>query len=140
LNHYSEWDNVKQGVPQESVLGPLLFLIDINDLPDSINDISSPVLFADDTNFICTQQNFNIFNGEIETVFLGINKWLQANLLTLNFNKTKLIQVSAKHLKTPQALIKYEDKHIENTNNTNFLGLIVDNSVLATTFGQIMRH
>jgi hypothetical protein len=48
FNHYSEWVNVKQGVPQGSVLGPLLFLIHINDFPDSINDISSPVLFADD--------------------------------------------------------------------------------------------
>jgi retron-type reverse transcriptase len=79
LNHYSEWDNVKQGVPQGSVLGPLLFLIYINYLSDSISDISSPVLFADDTNFICTQQNFNIFNDEIETAFLRINKWLQVN-------------------------------------------------------------
>jgi hypothetical protein len=87
MNYYSKWDNVKQGVPQGSVLGPLLFLLHINDLPDTINDISSPILFADDINLICAHQNFNVFNDEIEIVFQKINKWFQANLLTLNFNK-----------------------------------------------------
>ena len=107
----------------------LLFLLYINDLPDTINDISSPVLFADDTNFICTNKNFNIYNDEIEIVFQKINKCLQANSLTLNFNKTNFIQFSTKHLETTQAHIIYEDKYIQNTNNSNFLGLIVDNAL-----------
>jgi hypothetical protein len=58
MNYYSEWDHVKQGVPQGLVLGSLLFLLYINDLPDTINDVSSPILFADETNLICTHQNF----------------------------------------------------------------------------------
>jgi hypothetical protein len=62
-------------------------------------------------------------------VFDKFNKWLQANLLALNFNKTKFIQFSGKQLKTPQALIQYEDKYIENTNNTDFLGLVMDNTL-----------
>jgi hypothetical protein len=111
------------------VLDLLLFVLYINDLPDTINDISSPILFADDTNLICTHQNFNVFNDEIEIVFQKINKWFQANLLTLSFNKTNFIQFSTKHNETTQTHIKYEDKYIQNTNRTTFLGLIVENTL-----------
>jgi len=89
INYCSDWDNVKQGVPQGSVLGPLLFLLYINDLPDTINDMSSPVHFADDTNIICSHQDINVLNDKIERVLQKINKWLQANLLILNLKKKK---------------------------------------------------
>jgi len=52
--YFSEWQKVKQGVPQGSILGPLFFLLYINDLPDIINYISKPTIFADDTNIIIT--------------------------------------------------------------------------------------
>ena len=111
------------------MLGTLLFLLYINDLPDTINDMSSTVLFADDTNIICTHQDINVLNDNIETVLQKINKWLQANLLILNSKKTKIVHFSTKHPETLQACIKYEDKYIENTNNTSFLSLIVDSTL-----------
>jgi hypothetical protein len=102
------------------VLGPLLFLLYINDLPKTVNDISSPILFADDTNLICTQKKFHKFNDELELVFKKINRWLQANLLTLNLNKTNLIQFTNKNIETTQAHIKYRSNYIQNTNKTTF--------------------
>jgi hypothetical protein len=50
----SIWEQVKQGVPQGSILGLLFFLLYINGLPATINNISKPTLFADDTNIILT--------------------------------------------------------------------------------------
>jgi len=51
------------------VLSPLFFLIYINDLPGTINQISSPTLLADDTNIICIYHDLNLFNKTIEEIF-----------------------------------------------------------------------
>ena len=56
-NATSNWDKIKYGVLQGSVLGPLLFLLYINDLPKVVNIFSQPILFADDTSVIVNNTN-----------------------------------------------------------------------------------
>jgi hypothetical protein len=58
----SDWGILKHGVPQGSILGPLLFLVYINDLPLRINSLAEPILFADDTNVIISNRNFIEFS------------------------------------------------------------------------------
>ena len=59
--YYSEWEIVTDGVPQGSILGPLLFLLYVNDIPNVISDISNPILYADDTSLIITNSDSQTF-------------------------------------------------------------------------------
>jgi hypothetical protein len=54
---YSKWESITDGVPQGSILGPLLFLLYVNDIPNIISDISNPILYADDTSLIITNSD-----------------------------------------------------------------------------------
>jgi hypothetical protein len=71
----SAWSKVEHDVPQGSVLGPLLFLIFINDLPKFINEKSVPILFADDTSILVPHPNPLVFYNTINTVFQILNDW-----------------------------------------------------------------
>jgi Reverse transcriptase (RNA-dependent DNA polymerase). len=57
---FSEWDKIKHSVPKGLVLGPLFFLLYINDLLNLTADLSKPVLFADDTSMIITNPSPNL--------------------------------------------------------------------------------
>ena len=79
------WEDIKHGVLQGSILGPLLFLFYINDLPTTINNKSIPILFADDTSVLVTSPNKNDFQINITAAFNCINEQLNANLLSIIF-------------------------------------------------------
>ena len=68
-NYLSTWEKIRHGVLQGSVLGPLLFLFCINDLPKAINDKSIPILFANDTSILITSPNKNYFQIKVNCCF-----------------------------------------------------------------------
>ena len=92
-NKVSNWAKVRHGVPQGSISGPLIFLLYINDLPKIINKTSAPII---DTSILFTHPNLIDFNKSISIVFITLNKWLGANQLSLNFNKTNYVHFTTK--------------------------------------------
>jgi hypothetical protein len=83
-------------VSQGSVLGPLLFLLYINELPNVVNDNAEVVLYADDTSIIITILNTTDITNCANTILQDINKWFSTNLLSLNADKTQYIQFVTK--------------------------------------------
>ena len=87
---------IKHGVPQGSILGPLLFILYINDLPKSLSPNHVPILFADDTSIIISTQNRLTFKNELKETFANISNWFQANSISVNIEKTQFIQFFSK--------------------------------------------
>jgi len=91
-----KWESIKQGVPQGSALGPLLFLIYITDLPQTINTLADPILFADDTSMIVKSTESCEFLHSIQKNIINVDGWFKSNLLLLNMDKTHIIQFRSK--------------------------------------------
>jgi len=90
FNSISDWGEVTHGVPQGSILGPLLFLLYINKFPHSINKNNKIVLFADDTSPIVSNPYPIKFRDDANKILQYIQAWFNANLISLNLEKDSL--------------------------------------------------
>ena len=139
----SEQQTIKCGVPQGSILGPLLFLVYINDLPHICHN-TFPVLFADDTNLFISGKDINHLEQTINTELDNIILWLKANKLSLNIKKTQFMLFSGFKKTKPSINLKIEGESISETVKSKFLGVIIDNKLswkdhIAYISGKIAR-
>jgi len=112
-----------------SILGPLLFLLYINDLPKTINKTSAPIIFADNTSILFAHSNPTDFNKNIYIVFITLDKWLRANQLYLNFNKTNYVHFITKRNMSVNLKIGFKNNFITNSSYTKFLGVTMNNTL-----------
>ena len=91
----SEWARVSMGVPQGSILGPLLFLIFMNDLPDVVEECTIN-LYADDTTIYSADANPAILSSRVERDLRRVADWISSNGLRMNVAKTQLMVLSRK--------------------------------------------
>ena len=118
---------ISTGVPQGSVLGPLLFLIYINDLP-LVSNIFTMLMYADDTTLYCNV-NTNVTDDLLNCELSKICDWLGANKPALNVSKTKymVFHTANKHVAYPK--LNINGNNIERVTNFNFLGLTLSSTL-----------
>ncbi len=117
--------HMKHGVPQGPVLGPLLFLIYINDLHQAIHH-SETYLFADDTNLLNINKNLKQFQKQTNLDLKHLCQWLLANKISLNKTKTELIFFKKPNTNIPFNNIKINGMKLYPSNSVKYLGIYLD--------------
>ena len=122
----SSLSDISYGVPQGSVLGPLLFLMYINDLSVSVKN-SMVHHFADDTNLLCINKSLKLLCKKINYDLRGITHWLNANRISLNISKTEFVV-----FRSPRKIIDFDIKikvngqRIYQSSYIKYLGVYLD--------------
>ena len=133
LNHtQSNCRPINFGVPQGSVLGPLLFTLYINDINSASQ--SAPRLYANDTCLILQHENISGLKKIVKEEICAVNNWMIANKLTLNMSKSNVVLINAKNNKmcsllTSEPLDNAVLPEFLITKCAKYLGVTFDNSL-----------
>jgi len=123
----SSYLKIKCGVPQGSILGPLLFLLYMNDIA-SVSKILNLILFADDTNIFLSNRNLTTLIQNLNCELQLLNKWFLANKLSLNISKTNFIIFTSKQRKADleNQIVTFNCLPIAQVKHTKFLGVYIE--------------
>ena len=137
LGFDSKIESISHGVPQGSVLGPLLFLIYINDLHNAIK-YSNVFHFADDTNLLHIHKNPAQLQKEINLDLKTLFQWLLTNLISLNADKTEYIMFHKPRTKAPDLKLKMNGKRLYPSKYIKYIGVLVDEHLNFNTHCQML--
>lgn len=127
--YFSESTDILTGVPQGSVLGPLLFIIFINDLPNYIKN-AFLTLFADDASTVLTAEDMDTLSRKANYSIELMSSWCHLNGQVLNVDKTELMLFTPVGVKPDSSLlVRINNKSIAKSPNIKFLGVNLDNSM-----------
>ena len=123
----SRFKLISCGVPQGSLLGPLLFLLYINDL-QNCSKILSFIFFADDSNLFFSHHDPNTLVNTLNNELILVQSWINANKLSLNINKTQYMLFSHVLKELPNR-VNINGTELQQVECTKFLGLYIDNDL-----------
>ena len=124
----SETCSVQYGVPQGSVLGPILFILYTNDIPHSITH-GQTVLFADDTTVYYRGHDWQQLYERAKNDLLCLSDWFRANKLSVNASKTKYMMFSGSNTANYRDTLSINGVELEQVNYIKFLGLVIDDKL-----------
>ena len=134
-NCQSDFQQISYGVPQGSILGPLLFLLFINDLPLYTNNVFTD-LYADDTTVYDIQDSMEQIESNLQSALNGLQIWCKSNGMILNSSKTKVMFVTTnqkrKRLNRQNLDLNFQNEPLNMISSDKILGVYVDNNLTWT--------
>jgi hypothetical protein len=126
----SDFEPITYGVPQGSILGPLLFILFINDIVNC-SPLLFFLLFADDTNLLLSGNSYEDILITLNPELVSLSEWFKANKLSLNVAKTNyvLFGSKAKRKSANNLCVLVDGKPIARVSETKFLGVIIDENL-----------
>ena len=123
----SQAQEIQCGVPQGSILGPILFILYINDLPLSSDLL--PIIYADDTNLFHSGKSIFDCIRDINIEMVKISDWITSNRLSLNIDKTNFIVFNKSKITDTLPPVCINNNHIKRVNTIKFLGVFIDDKL-----------